>query len=45
MLGFYILKYGFEELKKKYFLGIISGDFICFIGIIEFGVGLDVVNI
>ena len=45
MSGPYILKYGSEELKKKYLPGIISGDLICSIGITEPGAGSDAANI
>lgn len=45
MSGPYILKYGSEELKKKYLPGIISGDLICSIGITEPGAGSDAQNI
>lgn len=41
----YILKYGSEELKKKYLPGIISGDLIGCIGISEPGAGSDAANI
>lgn len=41
----YILKYGSEQLKKKYLPGIISGDLICSIGITEPGAGSDAQNI
>lgn len=45
MSGPYVLKYGSEELKKKYLPGIISGDLICSIGISEPGAGSDAQNI
>ena len=45
MAGPYVLKYGSEELKKKYLPGIISGDLICSIGITEPGAGSDAQNI
>lgn len=45
MSGPYVLKYGSEELKKKYLPGIISGDLICSIGITEPGAGSDAANI
>lgn len=45
MSGPYILKYGSEDLKKKYLPGIIAGDLICSIGITEPGAGSDVQNI
>lgn len=45
MSGPYILKYGSEELKKKYLPGIISGDLISCIGITEPGAGSDAANI
>ncbi|MFK7905106.1 MAG: acyl-CoA dehydrogenase family protein [Chitinophagales bacterium] len=45
MSGPYVLKYGSEELKKKYLPGIISGDLISSIGITEPGAGSDAANI
>jgi acyl-CoA dehydrogenase len=41
----YILKYGSEELKKKYIPGIVSGDLISSIAITEPSAGSDVANI
>ncbi len=41
----YILKYGSDELKKKYLPGIISGEKVCSIGITEPGAGSDAQNI
>ena len=41
----YILKYGSEELKKKYIPGVISGELIGSIGITEPGAGSDAANI
>lgn len=45
MAGPYVLKYGSDELKKKYLPGIISGDLLCSIGITEPGAGSDAQNI
>lgn len=45
MSGPYIMKYGSENLKKKYLPGIISGDLVSCIGITEPGAGSDVANI
>ena len=45
MAGPYVLKYGSDELKKKYLPGIISGDLICSIGITEPSAGSDAQNI
>lgn len=45
MSGPYILKYGSDELKKKYLPGIIAGDLISSIGITEPGAGSDAQNI
>ncbi len=41
----YILKYGSDDLKKKYLPGIISGDLISSIGISEPSAGSDAANI
>lgn len=45
MSGPYILKYGSDELKKKYLPGLVSGDLISSIGISEPGAGSDAQNI
>ncbi len=45
MSGPYILKYGSDQLKKKYLPGIISGDLISSIAITEPGAGSDAQNI
>ncbi len=45
MSGPYILKFGSDQLKKKYLPGIISGDLISSIGITEPGAGSDAQNI
>jgi alkylation response protein AidB-like acyl-CoA dehydrogenase len=41
----YILKFGSDQLKKKYLPGIIAGDLISSIGITEPGAGSDAQNI
>lgn len=45
MSGPYILRYGSEQLKRKYLPGIISGEKISSIGITEPGAGSDAQNI
>ena len=45
MAGPYVLKYGSKYLKDKYLPGIISGEKLCSIGIIEPGAGSDAQNI